>query len=115
LGELAPARARGRTGGWGAPAAVPMADGERAVDMVLAAQAMCVRVELGIQQSRHSTLNSYLEKLLYLLPGHFGRRGTNNLHTWLQPLFRDSQGERSPVTGQEIIGGLLPTNRFAHQ
>ncbi|HKA30954.1 MAG TPA: molybdopterin-dependent oxidoreductase [Candidatus Binatia bacterium] len=100
---------------WVAHADVPMADVERAVDMVLAAQAMCVRVELGIQQSRHSTLNSYLEKLLYLLPGHFGRRGTNNLHTWLQPLFRDSQGERSPVTGQEIIGGLLPTNRFADE
>ena len=100
---------------WVAHADVPMADVERAVDLMLAAQAMCVRVELGIQQSRHSTLNSYLEKLLYLLPGHFGRRGTNNLHTWLQPLFRDSQGERSLVTGQEIIGGLLPTNRFADE
>ena len=45
--------------------------------MILAAESMVVRVELGIQQSRHSTLNSYLEKLLYLLTGNFGRRGTN--------------------------------------
>ena len=67
--------------------------------MILAARSMVVRVELGIQQSRHSTLNSYLEKLLYLLTGNFGRRGTNGIHTWLQPLFRDSQGERSTVTG----------------
>ncbi|HXY36020.1 MAG TPA: molybdopterin dinucleotide binding domain-containing protein, partial [Planctomycetaceae bacterium] len=37
------------------------------------------------------------------------------LHTWLQPLIRDSQGQRSSVTGQEIIGGLLPPNRFADE
>ena len=100
---------------WVAHAGVPLADVERAVDMILAAQSMVVRVELGIQQSRHSTLNSYLEKLLYLVTGNFGRPGTNGIHTWLQPLFRDSQGERSSVTGQEIIGGLLPTNRFADE
>src|SRR5581483_9171079 len=100
---------------WVAHADVPLAAVERAADMIQAASAMCVRVELGIQQSRHSTLNSYLEKLLYLLTRHFGRPGTNALHTWLQPLIRDSQGERSPVTGQEVIGGLLPPNRFADE
>lgn len=100
---------------WVRHAGVAMADVERAVDMILAAASMVVRVELGIQQSRHSTLNSYLEKLLYLLTGNFGRAGTNALHTWLQPLFRNSRGERSTVTGQEIIGGLLPTNRFADE
>jgi anaerobic selenocysteine-containing dehydrogenase len=100
---------------WVAHAGVPLADVERAVDMILAARSMVVRVELGIQQSRHSTLNSYLEKLLYLVTGNFGRPGTNGIHTWLVPLFRDSQGERSSVTGQEIIGGLLPTNRFADE
>jgi anaerobic selenocysteine-containing dehydrogenase len=100
---------------WIAHAGVERADVERAVDMILATTSMVVRVELGIQQSRHSTLNSYLEKLLYLLTGHFGRPGTNGLHTWLQPLFRSSAGERSAVTGQEIIGGLLPTNRFADE
>src|SRR5262249_49512185 len=100
---------------WVTHADVPIADVERAVDMILAAQSMVVRVELGIQQSRHSTLNSYLEKLLYLVTGNFGRRGTNGIHTWLQPLIRDSQGQHSSVTGQEIIGGLLPTNRFADE
>jgi anaerobic selenocysteine-containing dehydrogenase len=100
---------------WIAHAGVAPVDVERAADMILAAGSMVVRVELGIQQSRHSTLNSYLEKLLYLLTGNFGRRGTNGIHTWLQPLFRSSHGERSSVTGQEIIGGLLPTNRFADE
>ena len=100
---------------WVAHAGVALADVERAVDMILAARSMVVRAELGIQQSRHSTLNSYLEKLLYLVTGNFGRRGTNGIHTWLVPLFRDSQGERSSVTGQKIIAGLLPTNRFADE
>src|SRR5262249_1325123 len=100
---------------WVAHAEVAMADVEAAVEMILGARSMVVRVELGVQQSRHSTLNSYLEKLLYLLTGHFGRPGTNALHTCLRPLFRASRGGRSSVTGQEIIGGLLPTNRFADE
>ncbi len=113
--EVRPVLARTPVDAWVAHTGVPLADAERAADMILAARSMVVRVELGIQQSRHSTLNSYLEKLLYLVTGNFGRRGTNALHSWLQPLIRDSQGERSAVTGQEIIGGLLPTNRFADE
>src|SRR5262249_60824653 len=73
---------------------------------------MTVRVELGIQQGRYSTLNSYLEKLLILLTGNLGRKGTNNLHGWLNPLIVNSTGERSPVTGQEQIAGPYPPNRF---
>src|SRR5262245_58542014 len=97
---------------WVRQAGVERADVERAVDLILAARAMTVRVELGIQQGHHSTLNSYLEKLLFLLTGNFGRQGTNNLHTWLQPLWGNSHGERSAVTGQEQIAGLYPPNRF---
>jgi anaerobic selenocysteine-containing dehydrogenase len=100
---------------WVAASGVTMEAAQRAADLILAAESMVVRVELGIQQSRHSTLNSYLEKLLYLLTGNFGRRGTNNLHSWLQPLFEDSQGKRSTVTGQKIIGGMVPTNSFSDE
>jgi anaerobic selenocysteine-containing dehydrogenase len=100
---------------WIAHCELPRADVERAVDMILAARAMTVRVELGIQQGRHSTLNSYLEKLLYLLTGHFGRAGTNNLHSWLLPLWGNSRGERSEITGFEYIGGLLPSNTMAEE
>lgn len=100
---------------WVAASGVTIEAAERAADLILAAKSMVVRVELGIQQSRHSTLNSYLEKLLYLLTGNFGRRGTNNLHTWLQPLFEDSQGGRSTVTGHRVIGGMVPTNSFSDQ
>jgi anaerobic selenocysteine-containing dehydrogenase len=48
---------------WITHAGVQRIDVEHTVDMILAAHAMSVRVELGIQQGRHSTLNSYLEKL----------------------------------------------------
>lgn len=100
---------------WIAHAGVPRAAVERAVDLILAAPSMCVRVELGLQQSRHSTLNSYLEKLLFLLTGNFGRRGTNILHGVLQPLWGNSRGQRSAVTGQEQIAGLYPPNRLSEE
>jgi anaerobic selenocysteine-containing dehydrogenase len=100
---------------WIAHAELERADVERAVDMILAAKAMTVRVELGIQQGRHSTLNSYLEKLLFLITGNFGREGTNNLHSWLVPLYGHSRGKRSEITGYEYIGGLLPSNTMAEE
>ncbi|MEU4246272.1 molybdopterin-dependent oxidoreductase [Amycolatopsis sp. NPDC026612] len=100
---------------WIAHTEVSRVDVEKAVDLMCAAEAMTVRVELGIQQGRHSTLNSYLEKLLYLLTGHFGRRGTNNVHSWLLPLWGATTGQRSEITGFEYIGGLLPANTLAEE
>ncbi|HEX6492280.1 MAG TPA: molybdopterin-dependent oxidoreductase, partial [Candidatus Dormibacteraeota bacterium] len=113
--EVAAALARVPVEEWVTHAGVPLGDVERAVDLIVAAASMCVRVELGLQQSRNSTLNSYLEKLLYLLTGNFGRPGTNNLHSWLQPLWANSRGERSAVTGQEQIAGLYPPNRLTEE
>ncbi|TWT15186.1 molybdopterin-dependent oxidoreductase [Reyranella sp. CPCC 100927] len=97
---------------WAAAADVPMVDIERCVDMMLAAKAMVVRVELGIQQGVNSTLNSYLEKLLIMLTGSFGRKGTNQLHSWLVPLWGNSRGQVFAPTGDEVIAGLLPPNSF---
>ena len=37
--------------------------------------------DLGIQMAPHSTLNSYLEKLVVLLTGNFGVPGGMNLHS----------------------------------
>lgn len=97
---------------WARAADVAMADVERAVDMIQAARAMTVRVELGIQQGVNSTLNSYLEKLLIMLTGSFGRPGTNQLHSWLIPLWGNGSGARYAPTGDEVIAGLLPPNSF---
>src|SRR3954449_11468888 len=45
------------------------------------AASVSILEDLGIQQAPHSTLNSYLEKLLWALTGHFARPGCVNLHT----------------------------------
>lgn len=96
-----------------AAADVPLTVLEQIADMVAAAKSMVVRAELGIQQGRYSTLNSYLEKLLYLITGHFGRHGTNALHGWLQPLWANGRGQRYAPLDIEVIAGLLPPNQLA--
>jgi anaerobic selenocysteine-containing dehydrogenase len=110
--DVRAALARIPVAAWAAAADVAMVDIERCVEMILAAKAMVVRVELGIQQGVNSTLNSYLEKLLIMLTGSFGRKGTNQLHSWLTPLWGNSRGQIFAPTGDEIIGGLLPPNSF---
>src|SRR5215813_12269057 len=97
---------------WADAADVPLSQIRQCVDMMLAADAMTVRVELGIQQGVNSTLNSYLEKLLIMLTGSFGRRGTNQLHSWLQPLWGNSPNQRFAAVDTEVIAGLLPPNVF---
>jgi anaerobic selenocysteine-containing dehydrogenase len=75
------------------------------------AKRACVRVDLGLQQSLNSTLNSYLEKLLFLLTGNFGKKGSNNLHTQFAPIIGDSDGNNtSKVTNMEEIGNFFPPN-----
>ena len=89
------------------------------------AQASSVSVleDLGLQMNLNSTLGSYLERLIWLLTGHYGRRGTNNSPVPLYSLSRASKGDtsagrkrgprldrRSPVANAKIIIGLIPCN-----
>jgi anaerobic selenocysteine-containing dehydrogenase len=97
---------------WARAADIPLEQIARCADMIEAAKAMTVRVELGIQQGVNSTLNSYLEKLLIMLTGSFGRKGTNQLHSWLQPLWGNSPNQKFSGTDTEVIAGLLPPNVF---
>ena len=110
--EVAAALRRIPIPAWAAAADIPLAEIERCADMITAAKAMTVRVELGIQQGVNSTLNSYLEKLLIMLTGSFGRKGTNQLHSWLQPLWGNSPNQTFAPTDTEVIAGLLPPNLF---
>ena len=96
---------------------ISVADIRRVATGLARAKSATVRADLGIQQSLHSTLNSYLEKLLFLVTGNFGKRGGNNLHTYLLPLTGHSpEPEESPdvaltsVTGMKPIGKLYPPN-----
>ena len=79
------------------------------------AERACVRTDLGLEHSPHSTLNTYLSKLLFLLTGHFGKPGTNVFHTAVAPLVKHSKdpgegGRTTKVTGAAEIGGLYPPN-----
>jgi anaerobic selenocysteine-containing dehydrogenase len=74
--------------------------------------------DLGIQMAPHSTLNSYLEKLVMLLTGNFGVPGGMNLHTRFASLGGGGGGNRkpgggepsTPVTGHRLVTGLVPCN-----
>ncbi|RIL06566.1 MAG: molybdopterin oxidoreductase [Proteobacteria bacterium] len=75
------------------------------------ARSVSILEDLGIQQAPHSTLDSYLEKLVYLVTGHFAKPGTANIHTHFGALIGKSRTERrTPVTGQRIITSLVPCN-----
>jgi len=80
-----------------------------------AASSMATFEDLGVQMNRHSTLVSYLHKLLVFLTGNFGKKGTAYVPTVFVPLAVGKEGSggaprRSPVTGARVIGGLTPCN-----
>ncbi len=96
---------------WLAAADISCDQAEAAVEMIIAARSMTVRVDVGLQQARNSTLNAWLEKLLYLITGNFLRSGCNGVHTWLAPMWGNSRpGAVDLATGQERIAGLSPPN-----
>jgi anaerobic selenocysteine-containing dehydrogenase len=80
------------------------------------ATSCAVAEDLGIQMGAHSTLCSYLEKLVWMLTGHFGRPGTAYMPTSMVALARgdktkaESPTSKSPVVGARIISGLIPCN-----
>jgi formate dehydrogenase len=77
---------------------------------IAGAGSVSVFEDLGIQQAPHSTLCSYLNKLLWILTGNFAKRGAQHLHSSLAPLFSVGGVGRTPVTGAPIIAGLVPSN-----
>ena len=94
-----------------ARAGVPEAQVREVARRIAAAKSVSTFEDLGIQQAPHSTLSSYLEKLLYLLTGNFARPGAMNIHTRLASLGGGKEaGRASPVGGHRIITGLIPAN-----
>ncbi|MFD5831759.1 molybdopterin-dependent oxidoreductase [Lentzea sp. NPDC060358] len=87
---------------------------------IAAADSVAVFEDLGVQMNRDSTLVSYVEKLVWLLTGHFGKRGAQYVPSSLVPIGRDrghagDEGPRSPVAGARIISGLVPSNVIAEE
>ena len=78
---------------------------------IATAASVSIFEDLGIQQAPHSTLNSYLEKLIYLFTGNFAKPGGMNIHTRMAGLGGGKEGgTTSPVGGHRIITGLIPGN-----
>jgi len=82
---------------------------------IAAASSVATFEDLGVQMNVHSTLVSYLHKLLVLLTGNFGKKGAGYRPSAFVPLASgheggDGGGRRTPVTGARIIGGLTPCN-----
>lgn len=98
---------------------VPLSEVERISREFARAKRACVRVDLGVQHTLHCTLNGYLEKLLYLVTGHFAREGGVNLHTLMLPMLGHTD-EREQRPGHELkrtafhamhpIAGMYPPN-----
>ena len=67
--------------------------------------------DLGVQMNHHSTLVSYLHRLIWITTGNFGKTGTQYIPAPLVDLGGFGTKERrTPVTQSRIIGGLLPCN-----
>jgi anaerobic selenocysteine-containing dehydrogenase len=91
---------------------VPEETVRAAARRIAAASSMATFEDLGVQMNRHSTLVSYLHKLLVLLTGNFGKQGTGYVPVPVVPLAtgKDGGNRRTPVTGSRVIGGLTPCN-----
>jgi len=84
---------------------------------IAAATGVATFEDLGVQMNRHSTLVSYLEKLVWLLTGNLAIPGGQYAMTGIGGILRMSRSELhptaapvSPVVGERIIGGLIPCN-----
>jgi anaerobic selenocysteine-containing dehydrogenase len=92
---------------------------------IAAAKSVSMIEDLGVQMNMHSTLNSYLNRLVWLLTGNYAKAGANNAFV---PFLNLSNSTRvtsktpsnkpaaprkwthSPVTNSKIIMGLIPCN-----
>ena len=97
-------------------AGVPEELVREAATVIGKADTVSVLEDLGIEMAPHSTLNSYLEKLLYAVTGNFGRKGTMNVPTHTGKLAGSSKKDRfTPVEGHRIVAGLVACNHITEE
>lgn len=87
--------------------------------LIATCSSFALEEDLGVQMAPDSTLNSYLDLLLQLVPGHFGKHGTMGLAIQLGEVFAtdrnptDENGkivfkDYLPVTKGPVVSGLYP-------
>ena len=80
-----------------ATASVPQHEARAAVARIAAANSVAVHEDLGVQMNRHSTLVSYLEKLVWVLTGNFANKGGQYIPAVLLPILEPHRsGLKSP-------------------
>jgi anaerobic selenocysteine-containing dehydrogenase len=110
---------------YAAIAGIPEARVRETARRIASAASVAVAEDLGIQMNRHSTLSSYLEKLVWALTGNFAKPGAQYAFTSLVKLAGGTRGDAgaggggagkvSPVAGARIISGLVPCNVIAEE
>ncbi|MCY3971098.1 MAG: molybdopterin-dependent oxidoreductase [Acidobacteria bacterium] len=88
-----------------------------AVRRIAAASSVSAFEDLGVQMNRNSTLVSYLQRLVWMLTGNFGKLGAQNVPTSLVPITaaRSAGPRRTPISGAPVIAGLVPCNVIADE
>ena len=102
-----------------AVAGVAEDDVRAAARLIGRAASVAVFEDLGVQMSLHSTLVSYLEKLVWTLTGNFAKPGAQYAASAMAPLGRvrraeaapGDDGPRSPVVGARIVVGAGAVQR----
>jgi anaerobic selenocysteine-containing dehydrogenase len=119
LGEVEAAFAAVPVADYAAICGVPEDVLRQVARRIARASSVAAYEDLGIQMNRHSTLSSYLEKLLWALTGNFAKPGAQYAPTSLVALARGDAGRSgtkgSPVVGARIISGLVPCNVIADE
>jgi anaerobic selenocysteine-containing dehydrogenase len=87
----------------------------RAAHAIGHARALASFEDLGVQMNLHSTLVSYLHRLLVVLTGSLGRPGTHFIPTTMVDIANGESRHVSPVVGARIVGGLVPCNVIADE
>jgi anaerobic selenocysteine-containing dehydrogenase len=93
---------------------------------IASAKSVSMIEDLGVQMNMHSTLNSYLNRLVWLLTGNYAKAGANNAFVPFLNLSNSSRvtsktpglgkppaprkWTHSPVTNSKVIMGLIPCN-----
>lgn len=93
---------------------------------IASAKSVSMIEDLGVQMNLHSTLNSYLNRLVWLLTGNYAKPGANNAFVPFLSLSNSSRNTakvpkagqpvaprrwtHSPVTKSKVIMGLIPCN-----
>jgi anaerobic selenocysteine-containing dehydrogenase len=98
---------------------------KEAAEVIGNAESVALEEDIGIQMAPHSTLVTYLNHLMVLLTGNYGKPGTQGMITQLAQVISlhnsrlDENGidqfQRLPVTGAPIISGLYPGAYLAEE